>query len=128
MTCGWKVMCVFPVLSIAIDDALWALCETVCGFARRGGRRSVPSTAPAASTRRGQALNERDASRVDSETMAVPKLTTISEGNNGMQIKTILNRIQKHRGFVYGAVLLEEQIELHTGSSVPPPPQRPPHV
>ena len=27
-----------------------------------------------------------------------------------MQIKTILNRIQKHRGFVYGAVQLEEQI------------------
>jgi hypothetical protein len=27
-----------------------------------------------------------------------------------MQIKTILNRIQKHRGFVYGAIQLEEQI------------------
>lgn len=27
-----------------------------------------------------------------------------------MQIKTILNRIQKHRGFVYGAVQLEDQI------------------
>jgi hypothetical protein len=27
-----------------------------------------------------------------------------------MQIKTILNRIQKHRGFVYGTVQLEEQI------------------
>ena len=27
-----------------------------------------------------------------------------------MQVKTILNRIQKHRGFVYGAVELEEQI------------------
>jgi transposase len=27
-----------------------------------------------------------------------------------MQVKTILNRIQKHRGFVYGDVLLEEQI------------------
>jgi len=26
-----------------------------------------------------------------------------------MQIKTILNRIQKHRGFVYGTVQLEEQ-------------------
>jgi len=26
-----------------------------------------------------------------------------------MQIKTILNRIQKHRGFVYGAILLEDQ-------------------
>ena len=27
-----------------------------------------------------------------------------------MQVKTILNRIQKHRGFVYGTVQLEEQI------------------
>ena len=27
-----------------------------------------------------------------------------------MQVKTILNRIQKQRGFVYGAVHLEEQI------------------
>ena len=27
-----------------------------------------------------------------------------------MQIKTILNRIQKHRGFVYGTVRLEEQV------------------
>ena len=27
-----------------------------------------------------------------------------------MQIKTILNRIQKHRGFVYGTVLLEEHV------------------
>ena len=27
-----------------------------------------------------------------------------------MQIKTILNRIQKHRGFVYGTVQLEEQV------------------
>ena len=28
-----------------------------------------------------------------------------------MQIKTILNRIQKHRGFVYGDVQLEEQLD-----------------
>jgi transposase len=28
-----------------------------------------------------------------------------------MQVKTILNRIQKHRGFVYGAVEFEEQID-----------------
>ena len=27
-----------------------------------------------------------------------------------MQVKTILNRLQKHRGFVYGTVQLEEQI------------------
>ena len=27
-----------------------------------------------------------------------------------MQIKTILNRVQKYRGFVYGTVQLEEQI------------------
>jgi len=31
------------------------------------------------------------------------------EANNGMQIKTILNRIQKHRGFVYDAVRLDGQ-------------------
>jgi transposase len=41
--------------------------------------------------------------------MAVATRTTISEANGGMQIKTILNRIQKHRGFVYGSVQLEEQ-------------------
>jgi hypothetical protein len=29
-----------------------------------------------------------------------------------MQIKTILNRIQKHGGFVYGMIQLEEQIAL----------------
>jgi len=48
-----------------------------------------------------------DASRVDSETMAVAKHTNVSEANRGMQIKTILNRIQKHRGFVYGTVQLD---------------------
>jgi len=31
------------------------------------------------------------------------------EANGGMQVKTILNRIQKHRGFVYGDVRLEDQ-------------------
>jgi transposase len=36
--------------------------------------------------------------------------TRTSETNDGMQLKTILNRIQKHRGFVYGMVQLEEQI------------------
>ncbi|MDP2706451.1 MAG: transposase, partial [Burkholderiales bacterium] len=36
--------------------------------------------------------------------MAVTKHTKVSEANSGMQIKTILNRIQKHRGFVYGTV------------------------
>ena len=41
--------------------------------------------------------------------MAVPKRTNVSEANSGMQIKTILNRIQKHRGFVYSTVRLEEQ-------------------
>ena len=51
----------------------------------------------------------RDASRVDSETMAVTKHTNVSEANSGMQIKTILNRIQKHRGFVYGTVQLDER-------------------
>ena len=42
--------------------------------------------------------------------MVGPTLTRISETNGGMQIKTILNRIQKHRGFVYGAVQLEELV------------------
>jgi hypothetical protein len=42
--------------------------------------------------------------------MVVTTLTKVSETNGGMQIKTILNRIQKQRGFVYGAVQLEEQI------------------
>ena len=42
--------------------------------------------------------------------MVVPTHTRISETNGGMQIKTILNRIQKHRGFVYGTVQLDEQI------------------
>src|SRR5439155_20300751 len=52
----------------------------------------------------------RDASRVDSERMVVTTHTRISETNGGMQIKTILNRIQKQRGFVYGTIQLEEQI------------------
>ena len=65
------------------------------------------STGLAASTR---AAPRRDASRVDSERMVVTTLTRISETNGGMQIKTILNRIQKQRGFVYGTVQLEEQI------------------
>jgi transposase len=43
--------------------------------------------------------------------MVVTTLTRTSEANNGMQVKTILNRIQKHRGFVYGAVQFEEQID-----------------
>jgi transposase len=42
--------------------------------------------------------------------MAVLKPTNLSEANNGMQVKTILNRIQKHRGFVYGDVRLEDQL------------------
>ena len=40
----------------------------------------------------------------------VTTLTRTSETNDGMRIKTILNRIQKHRGFVYGTVQLEDQI------------------
>ena len=42
--------------------------------------------------------------------MVVTTHTRISETNDGMQVKTILNRIQKQRGFVYGTVQLEEQI------------------
>ena len=34
----------------------------------------------------------------------------LSETNNWMHVKTILKRIQKQRGFVYGTVQLEEQI------------------
>ena len=36
--------------------------------------------------------------------MAVLKADHLSETNDGMQVKTILNRIQKQRGFVYGDV------------------------
>src|SRR4029450_10225651 len=43
--------------------------------------------------------------------MVVTTLPRVSETNSGMQIKTILNRIQKQRGFVYGTVQLEEQID-----------------
>ena len=42
--------------------------------------------------------------------MVVTTHTKISETSGGIQIKTILNRIQKQRGFVYGTVQLEEQI------------------
>jgi hypothetical protein len=28
-----------------------------------------------------------------------------------MQVKTILNRLQKHRGFVYGGVRLQDQLD-----------------
>jgi hypothetical protein len=42
--------------------------------------------------------------------MVVTTHTKTSGANDGMQIKTILNRIQKQRGFVYGAIQLEAQI------------------
>ena len=42
--------------------------------------------------------------------MVVLTHTRILEANGGMQIKTILNRIQKQRGFVYGTIQIEEQI------------------
>jgi transposase len=35
-------------------------------------------------------------------------LDHLSEPNHGMHVKTILNRIQKHRGFVYGDVRFDE--------------------
>ena len=66
------------------------------------------STGPAASTRAGAAID--DASRADSERMAGLTHNHLSEPDSGMQVKTILNRIEKHRGFVYGTVQLEEQI------------------
>jgi transposase len=85
---------------------VWEVCETVCGFAKTCGRVLCVHRSGSFHTR-GAA---NDASRVDSERMVVPTHTRISETNGGMQIKTILNRIQKHRGFVYGTVQLEEQI------------------
>ena len=85
---------------------MWELCETVCGFAKTCGRVLCVHRSGSFHTR-GAA---RDASRVDSERMVVTTHTRISETNGGMQIKTILNRIQKQRGFVYGTIQLEEQI------------------
>ena len=85
---------------------MWELCETVCGFAKTCGRVLCVHRSGSFHTR-GAAS---DASRVDSERMVVTTLTRTSETNGGMQIKTILNRIQKQRGFVYGTVQLEEQI------------------
>lgn len=38
--------------------------------------------------------------------MVVPTHTNVSEADGGMQIQTILNRVQKHKGFVYGPVRL----------------------
>ena len=85
---------------------MWELCETVCGFAKicwrvLGVHRSGSFHTQGAA---------HDASRVDSERMVVTTHTRFSETNGGMLIKTILNRIQKHRGFVYGTVQLEEQV------------------
>ena len=68
------------------------------------------SIGPAASTRVSVAAAVDDESRADSERMAVLTHTTSAETDGGMQVKTILNRLQKHRGFVYGTVQLEEQI------------------
>ena len=85
---------------------MWELCETVCGFAKTCGRVLCVHRSGSFHTR-GAA---RDASRVASERMVVTTHTRISETNDGMQIKTILNRIQKQRGFVYGTILIEEQI------------------
>ncbi len=70
----------------------------------------MPSTAPAASTRaHAAAMKTHPVS--DSETMEVTKHTRVSEASNGMQIKTILNRIQKQRGFVYGPIQLVEEAD-----------------
>ena len=86
--------------------SVWELCETVCGFAKTCGR--VLCVHRSGSFHTSGAA--RDASRVDSERMVVTTHTRISETNGGMQIQTILNRIQKHRGFVYGTVQIEDQI------------------
>ena len=85
---------------------MWELCETVCGFAKICGRVLCVHRSGSFHTRG----TTTDASRVASERMVVPTLTRISETNDGMQIKTILNRIQKQRGFVYGTIQLEEQV------------------
>ncbi len=85
---------------------MWELCETVCGFAKTCGRVLGVHRSGSFHTR-GAA---RAASRVASERMVVTTLTRFSETNDGMQIKTILNRIQKQRGFVYGTIQLEELI------------------
>ena len=85
---------------------MWELCETVCGFAKICGR--VLGVHRSGSFHTQGAAH--DASRVDSERMVVTTHTRFSETNGGMLIKTILNRIQKHRGFVYGTVQLEEQV------------------
>ena len=85
---------------------MWELCETVFGFAKTCGR--VLGVHRSGSFHTQGAAH--DASRVDSERMVVTTHTRFSETNGGMLIKTILNRIQKHRGFVYGTVQLEEQV------------------
>ena len=85
---------------------MWELCETVCGFAKSCGRVLGVHSSGSFHTR-GTAS---DASRIASERMVVTTHTRTSETNDGMQIKTILNRIQKQRGFVYGAIELEEHI------------------
>jgi hypothetical protein len=85
---------------------VWELCETVRGFAKTCGRVLGVHRSGRFQTR-GAAS---DASRVDSERMVVTTRTRISDTNGGMQIKTILNRIQKQRRFVYGTVQVEEQI------------------
>jgi transposase len=85
---------------------VWELCETVRGFAKTCGRVLCVHRSGSFHTR-GRAT---DASRVDSERMVALTHTRTSEANHGMRVKTILNRIQKQRGFVYGTVQLEEQI------------------
>ena len=88
---------------------MWELVENpFCGFskARWAARFAVHGAGSFHTLGRGVAT---DASRVDSATMVVTTHASVSGGHNGMQIKTILNRIQKHRGFVYGLVQLEEQ-------------------
>jgi len=47
--------------------------------------------------------------------MVVATLTRIMETNNGMHVNTILNRLQKQRGFVYGTVQFEERIGREYG-------------
>ena len=82
--------------------SLW---ETRCVF-QGAGDAVCASTVPTASTGLGATSN---ASRVGPETMVAAKQPTGLGGNSGMLLKTILNRIQKHRGFVYGPTRLCEE-------------------
>jgi len=90
---------------------VWELVENLfCGFSK--ARWAACCAVHGAGSFHTRARRREETHPVwDSETMAVSKHTNVTEANNGMQIKTILNRIQKQRGFVYGPVRLVEEVE-----------------